>query len=288
MTIALPHEPNAVVEKPATVRGLVEQMHDQFARAMPRGAEATQLVRDVLTCLSRTPKLNEADPMSVVGAAMTCAQLGLRPGVPALGHAWILPFWDKDKRCRMAQLIIGYKGYRDLAHRTGSMQSLVGREVHEHDSFEVTYGLDDRLVHQPFRGGDRGESTDYYTIAKFTGGGHVFWHMTRAEAESHRDRFAMARDKKGKVIGPWRDHFDAMALKTCFLRMARWMPLETTPLALAVAADETVRLDLDPDGIYEGERPGPMAAIDMDMEDDPELTALEAARSAEAAAGGGR
>ena len=59
---------------------------------MPKGVEAAQLVRDALTAVRTNPKLAECEPNSVLGSLMTCAQLGLRPGV--LGHAWLLPFWD--------------------------------------------------------------------------------------------------------------------------------------------------------------------------------------------------
>ena len=53
-----------------TLQQQIRSMEHQFAMAMPRGAEAAQLVRDVLTCLSTTPKLMQANPVTVLGAAM--------------------------------------------------------------------------------------------------------------------------------------------------------------------------------------------------------------------------
>ena len=75
----------------------IKRMESSFAMAMPRGNEATQLIRDALTCLRTTPKLAECDHASVLGGLMTCAQLGLRPGVAALGHGWLLPFWNRKR-----------------------------------------------------------------------------------------------------------------------------------------------------------------------------------------------
>jgi recombination protein RecT len=238
------------LERP-TVAGSIRNMQDQFALAMPRGMEAAQLVRDALTALRTTRNLAQCDQASVLGGLMTCAQLGLRPGV--LGHAWLLPFWDSHAKSHRAQLIIGYQGYRELADRTGQIQTLIGRVVHEHDTFDIDYGTDDRLIHKPKLNGDRGEPVGYYTIVKYTTGGHAFWHMTKADVEAHRDRFAMAKkiDRQTKavtVVGPWRDHFDEMALKTTFLRLAKWMP-KSTDLAAAIEADETVRVDLTPDNM---------------------------------------
>lgn len=250
-----------------TLAQRIQQMQSQFQLAMPKGAEAVQLVRDALTCLRTTPKLAECEPASVLGGLMTCAQLGLRPGVPGLGHAWLLPFWDSrlvwlDEKGRQrtggqrAQLIIGYQGYRELAQRSGQIATVIGRAVHENDYFELEYGLADNLVHRPKLDGSRGPAVGYYAIVKYAAGGYAFWHMSRSEIEEHRDRYAMARNKKGEIVGPWRDNFDEMAVKTAFLRLAKWMP-KSTELASAIEADGTVRIDVtpDPDAMLYGERP---------------------------------
>jgi recombination protein RecT len=270
---------NAEVEKAdrsVSLAQQIQQMEQQFAMAMPRGAEAAQLVRDALTCLRTTPQLAKCEPTSVLGALMTCAQLGLRPGVPGLGHAWPLPFWDSkltwldDKGnersgAHRAQLVIGYQGFRELAQRSGQISTVIGRVVYEHDYFELDYGVADNLIHKPKLDGPRGEAVGYYSIVKYTAGGYAFWHMSRAEVQEHRDRFAMARKaiwRDGKktseteIVGPWRDNFDEMAVKTTFLKLAKWMP-KSTELASAIEADGSVRLDLtpDPDAMLHGERP---------------------------------
>lgn len=216
-----------------TLAQQIQNMEEHFRRAMPRGAEATQLVRDALTCLRTTPKLMECEPQSVLGALMTCAQLGLRPSVPGLGHAWPLPFWDSrykwlDDKGRertggqRAQLIIGYQGFRELAQRSGQIATVIGRVVYENDLFEIDYGLADNLVHRPRLDGSRGAAVGYYAIVKYTAGGYAFWHMSKSEVEEHRDKYAMARKpiyvdgkKTGEteIVGPWRDNFDEMAVK---------------------------------------------------------------------------
>ena len=174
---------NAVARRDAgavTLQQQIRSMEHQFAMAMPKGVEAAQLVRDVLTCLSTTPKLMEANPVTVLGAAMTCAQLGLRPGVPALGHAWILPFYSGRAREMQAQLIIGYQGYADLANRSGQIASQAARIVYANDHLDYEYGLDERLVHRPSMG-DRGEPIAYYAVVKTTTGGRYFEIMSRPE-----------------------------------------------------------------------------------------------------------
>lgn len=227
------------------LRGDIQKMEQQFQLAMPKGAEATQLIRDALTVLQQNPRLAECDNTSVLGALMTCAQLGLRPGVGALGQAYILPFWNGKRHGYSAQFIIGYQGLIELAHRSGRIESLIAREVHANDTFEVDYGLEDKLVHKPVIIGERGEVIAYYALAKFQGGGHAFIVAGRDEIEHHRDKFATAKKKNGEIFGPWVDDFDAMALKTVLRMLSKYLP-KSTNMTQALAADEGLRLDYSP------------------------------------------
>lgn len=249
--------------QPMTLEQQIQRMEVEYQRAMPKGTEATQLVRDAITCLRTIKKLAECDAASVLGALMTCAQLGLRPGV--LGQAWPLPFYDKNAgplnpRTEKpmggyrAQLVIGYQGLVELAHRSGRVSSLIARTVYAGDVFEVDYGLSDNLIHKPNLNGSRGDPIAYYSIVKFVNGGHAFYVMSHAEMLIYRDKHASAKAKEkvaGKetgrlmVVGPWKDHFEAMALKTCVRQLAKWMP-KSAELASAIAADEGVRVDLNP------------------------------------------
>jgi len=224
-----------------TIRDQIRGMESQFALAMPRGAEAAQLVRDAITAISANPKLAECTPQSVLGSLMTCAQLGLRPGV--LGHAWILPYRVKGEM--VAQLQIGYQGLVELAHRSGRIASLIAREVHEHDHFDVDYGIADSLIHKPLLSGDRGRVVGYYAIVKYLGGGHAFIFSNVEDIEKHRDKFSKSKSREGTVFGPWADHFDAMAKKTVVKELAKWMP-KSTEFANAISADEGVRVDYSP------------------------------------------
>lgn len=242
----------------------IRSMEDQFSLAMPRGAEAAQLVRDALTCVRATPKLAECDQASVLGALMSCAQLGLRPGGP-LGHAYLLPLYSGRSKRFEAQLILGYQGLIELAHRSGQIKSLSVRTVYENDEFDVEYGLHENLVHRPYKAGPRGEAIHYYAVAHYTTGGFHFEDMSMLEMIEHRDKFAMAKTRDGKIVGPWRDHFDSMAKKTVLRRLAKLMP-KSTDILTAIAADERVRVDLAPDSLGEGTTPD---AVDGEAEETP-------------------
>jgi recombination protein RecT len=184
---------------------------------------------------------------SVLGALMTCSQLGLRPGV--LGQAWVIPMGGKG------QLIIGYKGYAALAQRTRVISDISVRVIRENDEYDYEFGLDERLVHRPKLTGPRGEPVAFYSVARTNTGGKYWELMGVPEMEDHRDRFAMGRKKgtvgksgpylKGIVIGPWVDDFVSMAKKTVVLRTLNLAPA-STELQYAFDVDGSTRFDLSP------------------------------------------
>lgn len=220
----------------------IQQMEDQFKLAVPKGVEATQLIRDAMTLVRKTPKLAVCDPMTLLGGLMTMGQLGLRPGV--LGHGWLLPFWDTQARAYKAQLVIGYQGYVELGYRSNQVAGIAARTVHERDPiFEVAFGTQDELFHRPFLDGDPGNPIAYYAVVHIKAGRPMFYLKNQTDMEAHRDRYAMAKTKDGTIVGPWRDNFEGMAHKTCLRQLAKWMP-KSADLATALAVDEGFRADL--------------------------------------------
>ncbi|MFT4471430.1 recombinase RecT [Arthrobacter sulfonylureivorans] len=223
----------------------IMRMENEFALAMPRGGEAAQLVRDAINVIRQTPKLLECSQESVMGSLMTCAQLGLRPGIGALGEAHILPFWSGKNRRFEAQFIIGYQGMLELGNRSNELDYLTAEMVCANDTF----------IPDPMRGfhkheyptrGARGDVIGYYSIFYRKGSerGKLLY-MSREDVEAHRDQFATAKKKSGEIFGPWVDHFDAMALKTVLRLNFKYMPKSTT-IQNALIADESLRIDLTP------------------------------------------
>lgn len=227
--------------KPMSLAQQIDRMEPEFQRAMPQGAEARQLVRDAQTALRQVKDLAKCEPATVLGALMTCSQLGLRPGV--LGQAYVLPFWDNRDKVHKAQLVIGYKGLLSLVYRSGMVETVAARIVYENDEFLLEYGLGaDTLIHRPPAGfGDRGRPVAYYAIARMKDGGYAITDPMGVEAmQKHA-----AKHSKAAKFGPWKDHFDQMALKTMLRKLCQTLP-QSTEIAQAVMHDGAVRADTTP------------------------------------------
>lgn len=234
----------------ASLKTQIERMAPEYQKAMPRGREAAQMVRDAITCLRNVRGLDKCEPVSVLGALMTCAQLDLRPGV--LGHAWPLPFYDKSAKGYKAQLVIGYKGYIELGHRSGKLRDIAARIAYAEDP-EFDYWLDEdgpHLRHSPLLDGERTKIRSFYALARLVNSGSQVAEPTSlAMMEAHRDKYAPRNDKK-EIVGPWRDHFAQMGRKTKILNLFGELP-KSAAMAIAMEADDGVRVDLNPEASAE-------------------------------------
>ena len=133
-------------------------MHPEMAlrmkAAIPKHLSAERMLRVCALAIQKTPKLAECDMMTLLGAMITLGTLGLEPNTP-LGQAYLIPF---EKRTREngrwvttgvdVQVIIGYKGFIELARRSGQIVSISAQPVYEKDHFEFDYLRADELSHK--------------------------------------------------------------------------------------------------------------------------------------------
>jgi recombination protein RecT len=218
----------------------ITQMTGEMGRALPKHMTADRMARIVLTEVRKTPLLAACTQQSFGGALMTCAQLGLEPGVS--GEAWLLPFKNNKKGgIYEVQLIIGYQGMAKLFWQSPLARSLDAQAVYENDVFDYAYGLEPKLYHKPNLG-DRGKAIAYYAVARMSGGGGAFAVMSPSDVEKIRTR------SRAKDDGPWKTDYDAMAKKTCVRQLAKLLP-RSPELSRAMAQDEAVRNDWSESGI---------------------------------------
>lgn len=218
----------------------MDRMMPQLARAMPRGVEADQLARDVLTALRTNDDLWKCTEASLWGGAMTAAQVGLRVGV--LGHGWLIPFnnrWLARQRGESdlweAQWVLGYQGMLDLIDRSGKVLNIVAHTIFANDQYRILLGAEERIDHEPVLFGEQGNPVIYYSQAWLTNGGYGFQYETHERMLEHAQNQRSWANKGG----PWHKHFEPMAWKTCLRRQFRWLP-KTAALALALEADDQV------------------------------------------------
>lgn len=249
-----------------TVEQMLVKYKDQIAAALPKHLTPERLSRIALTEVRKSKHLRTANPVSMIGAIVAAAQLGLEPGI--LGHCYLVPFKGD------VQLIIGYRGMIDLARRSGQTVSISAHVVYEGDQFEYRFGLDENLTHIPCAVAKRGDRTHVYAVAKLVGGGYQIHVMEWAEVEAVRDTSeGYMAFKAGKIrSNPWETHLDEMACKTAVRRLFKFLPV-SVEIQRAVVLDERADLGMHQNNaaIIDTE----FMVLDDDDEDAPDAVTLK-------------
>ena len=201
-----------------------------MADVLPAHISPEKMLRLAYSAMRTTPKLMECTTRSLMGAVMQCAQLGLEPNT-ALGHAYLVPFYNKKRKQTDVQVIMGYRGMIALAYNSGRIISISAHEVRQNDEFEFSYGTEDYISHKPALT-DRGAIIAFYAVAKMKGGGHAFEVMSKDAVDS----IMLLSQSKGKY-GPWKDNYEEMGRKTPVRKLFKYLPM-STDMATAAAMDE--------------------------------------------------
>lgn len=181
-----------------------------------------------LGIVGSSPELSQCSFPSKMLAVYQCAKLGLIPD-KVLGHVYVIPFKDQ------AQVIIGYKGFIELARRSGKIGVIRAAVVSDGDEFFYDYGQGGfpRHIDARMLGKERGKFRCAYAVAESmepNGRPHV--------AIAWREDIDRAMQaSRAANSGPWQTDFDAMAMKTAVRRLAKFLPL-TAELGRALEIDE--------------------------------------------------
>ena len=230
------------------------------------GKNASAFATSVLQIVNSNDLLRNADPQTVFSAACMAATLNL-PINNTLGFAYIVPFKNKKLGKVEAQFQLGYKGFIQLAQRSGQFERLVALPVY----------VDQLISKDPINGfvfdwskepAANEKPAGYYAYFKLINGFTAELYMTKAEVDRHANKYSQTY-KMG--FGVWKDNFEAMALKTVMkLLLSKQAPL-SIDMQKAQLADQAVVRDVDGE-IYEHIDNTPMIEqTTIDVTDDPEL-----------------
>lgn len=230
-----------------TIRTLLEKSKAQLAMALPKHLSVDRLIRVAMTSIQRTPDLLKCDPVTLIGAVMQSAQLGLEPdGI--LGHAYLIPFKNTKKGIYEVQFMPGYKGLIDLARRSGQVVSIGAHVVYENEDFNLAFGTDEILKHTPLPPSTRGNKKGVYAVAKLKDGSVHFEYLWAEEVE------AIKKTSKAKDFGPWVTNEEEMWRKTAIRRLAKYLPL-SVEFAKASAVDELADAGLSTQELFDSDLP---------------------------------
>ena len=195
--------------------------------------------------VANQPQLKGAVPATVINAAMMAATLDL-PINNNLGFAYIVPYKRKFKDAQgkwseslEAQFQMGYKGFIQLAQRSGQFARIAATPVFEGQLISANpllgYEFDWTIPNQ-------GEAIGYVAFFKLLNGFTAELYMSTADVKKHAGKYSQSF-KYGS--GVWKDNFESMALKTVTkLLLSKQAPL-SIEMQTAQLADQAIVRDVE-------------------------------------------
>jgi recombination protein RecT len=209
--------------------------------------KAPQFMASLLNLYGGDPNLQAAEPLSIVSSALVAASLDL-PVDKNLGYAWIVPFYDHKKGYKAAQFQLGYKGYIQLALRSGQYKAMNVIDVREGELKKWNRLTED--LELDLDSADSDKVIGYCGYFRLVNGFEKTVYWTKDEVEAHRIKFNKAKDKQS-LNNVWRSDYDAMAKKTVIRNLlGKWGILSIDmQTALSKDVDSEVVAEESPDVI---------------------------------------
>ncbi|MBF0979212.1 MAG: recombinase RecT [Clostridiales bacterium] len=207
---------------------------------MVGGKDGQQFVTAIISAVSTNPQLAECENSSIVSAALLGQALKLSPS-PQLGQYYIVPFNNSDRGCKVAQFQLGYKGYIQLAIRSGQYKkinvlAIKEGELIEYDPLneEIKVNLieDEELREQA-------ETIGYYAMFEYMNGFRKTIYWTKQKMEAHALKYSKGyKAKKGYTF--WEKDFDGMAYKTMLRQLISKWGIMSVDMQTAMEKDMAV------------------------------------------------
>lgn len=209
--------------------------------------EAERMIAVAYDACQRNPILLECSPASIVMSVRRAAELSLDLN-PVLGQFYLVPRFNGKTKNREASGEIGYRGFVELALRSGKVSSIRAVAVWDCDFFQHEEGLNPVLVHRPAP--DRPEGAQLvasYAIATMVDGTKHHIVLSRQDVEKRRESSQSWQAKLAKRLREtvWDTHPSEMWKKSAIRALAKELPLNVAPLAHREALLEE-QIELEP------------------------------------------
>ncbi|WP_348658895.1 recombinase RecT [Heyndrickxia faecalis] len=213
-------------------------MQKKFEQVLDK--KAPQFMSSLLNLYNGDPNIQAAEPMSIISSAMVAASLDL-PVDKNLGYAWIVPFYDSKKGHKVAQFQLGYKGYIQLALRTGQYKAINVIAVHEGELIKWNRLTEE--IELDLEGATSEKVIGYCGYFKLINGFEKTVYWTKDEIEAHRVKHNKMKDKNA-LNNVWKSDYDAMAMKTVIRNMLSKWGILSIEMQTAVTEDERETHDI--------------------------------------------
>lgn len=216
----------------------------QKINQMMSGKEGGKFITSLISLVANNPAIAKCDHSTILASALLGESLKLSAS-PQLGQFYIVPFNDTKNNRTVAQFQLGYKGYIQLAIRSGYYKKLNVLAIKEgelkqynplDETLEVNLIEDDEVREQT-------PTIGYYAMFEYQNGFTKTLYWSKAKMQAHAQKYSQSyrKDLKNKTSwNYWAKDFDGMAFKTMLRQLISKWGLMSIDFQTAITNDMAV------------------------------------------------
>lgn len=209
---------------------------------------ASRFIASISSAVATNPSLQECDAGTILSEALLGESLNLSPS-PQLGQYYLVPFNDSKRGCKVAQFQLGYKGYIQLAIRSGQYKKLNVLAIKKGELIKydpLNEEIEVNLIEDEEER-ENAETIGYYAMFEYTNGFRKSLYWSKSKMEKHALKYSSGyKAKKGYTY--WEKDFDGMAYKTMLRQLISKWGIMSIDMQQAVEKDMAT---INTDGTYE-------------------------------------
>ena len=209
---------------------------------------ATRFIASISSAVATNQALQECDAGTILSGALLGESLNLSPS-PQLGQYYLVPFNDSKKGYKVAQFQLGYKGYIQLAIRSGQYKKLNVLSIKKGELIKydpLNEEIEVNLIEDEEER-ENAETIGYYAMFEYTNGFRKSLYWSKSKMEKHALKYSKGYSvHKGYTF--WEKDFDGMAYKTMLRQLISKWGIMSIDMQQAVEKDMAT---INTDGTYE-------------------------------------
>ena len=208
------------------------------------GKNGTRFISSIISAVNANASLQECTNASILSAALLGESLNLSPS-PQLGQYYMVPFKNNNAGVKVAQFQLGYKGYIQLAIRSGQYKKLNVLAIKEGEL--INFNLLDEEIEVKLIADEaereKAETIGYYAMFEYTNGFKKAMYWSKEKMKAHAIKYSQgyaADVKKGTKWTFWSKDFDGMAYKTMLRQIISKWGIMSIEMQTALDSDMAV------------------------------------------------
>lgn len=208
------------------------------------GKNGPRFISSIISAVNANASLQECTNASILSAALLGESLNLSPS-PQLGQYYMVPFKNNNAGVKVAQFQLGYKGYIQLAIRSGQYKKLNVLAIKEGELINfnpLDEEIEVKLIADEAER-EKAETIGYYAMFEYTNGFKKAMYWSKEKMKAHAIKYSQgyaADVKKGTKWTFWSKDFDGMAYKTMLRQIISKWGIMSIEMQTALDSDMAV------------------------------------------------